>query len=186
MSQRSTAEWLRLAFLFASILFLLWISQPTIASVIWGGLLVIMGELVRFWAAGHLYKTEELITSGPYRYTRNPLYLGRFLILTGVAIMAWRPDGLNLLALLVGWLVFFGYYMPRKERIEPARLEDRHGEPYRRYFENVPALIPRLTPWGANTATWTNARFQRNREGWTALGFAALIIAFLVKALEGA
>lgn len=181
MSKRSMVEWGRLAFLFGSVIVLLYASQPTFKSVVAGAALVLFGECVRFWAAGHLYKTKELITSGPYRFTRNPLYLGRLFILTGVGVMAWRSDGLNLLALLIGWVIFFGYYLPRKERIEPARLESIHGEGYARYFANVPALFPRITPWGTNAANWQWDRFQRNREAFTALGLAALVVAFAIK-----
>ena len=84
---------------------------------------------MRFWAAGHLHKNVDLVTSGPYRFTRNPLYLGRLLIFSGLAVMARLPWGLNLVAVLpLGWAVFFLYYLPRKERVEPARLAELHGE----------------------------------------------------------
>lgn len=182
MSKRTTVEWLRLILLFGSMIFLLAISKPTLRAVVAGGTLVLLGEVIRIWAAGHLFKTQQLITSGPYRFTRNPLYLGRFLILSGLAVMASRPDGLNLIALLVGWILFFAYYMPRKERIEPARLLTIHGAPYAAYFKHVPALFPRLTPWGTDPSAWDVDRFKRNRELLTAVGLAALVAAFWLKA----
>ena len=138
---------------------------------------------MRVWAAGHLRKNVELTTSGPYRYTRNPLYLGRLLILTGVAIMCRLPYHLHWFILGVGYVVFFAYYFPRKERVEPARLLRTHGEPYERYFEAVPALFPRMTPWpGGSTMGWSSDRMFANREQWMVIGVIALTLVMLYKA----
>ena len=171
---------LRLAALFVTVAALLWISHPTPLSVYVGFGLVALGESIRFWAAGHLFKTLELITSGPYRFTRNPLYLGRLLIFTGVAVMAWLPYGVNLVVLVLGWAGFFGYYLPRKERVEPDRLRRTHGEPYDRYFKAVPALFPTPIPYPAPSAGgWSSDRMLRNREQWMVLGLL-LISAFML------
>ena len=124
-------------------------------------------------------KTKELVISGPYRYTRNPLYLGRFLILTGVCIAATLPNYANLVLLAVGWAVFFGYYMRRKERVEPTRLREIHGDPYDRYFQAVPALFPALKPYEATSdLRWSLERMLRNREQWMVIGLLA-VFAFL-------
>jgi len=183
MAQRSPAEILRLVLLYALVACLAWLSRPEPRTAVVGAVLVALGELIRIWAAGHLYKTKELITSGPYRFTRNPLYLGRLLIFTGIALMARIPCcHANLVVLVLGWLVFFGYYMPRKERIEPARLERHHGEAYRRYFAAVPALFPWKRPWPDDGGRWRLERFRRNREGLTALALALLTAYFLLRA----
>ena len=139
----TTAPWLPsddgdVAFVVALVL----LGKPRPAEVALGFAIAALGEAVRFWAAGHLLKTKELITSGPYRYTRNPLYLGRFLILTGLCVMCRLPYYANWILLFGGYAVFFFYYMPRKERVEPARLRAVHGEAYDRYFNAVPALFP--------------------------------------------
>jgi len=182
--------WFRNLLVYLLVAFLMWLARPTLTSVEIGFVLVALGEAVRFWAAGHLFKTQELITSGPYRYTRNPLYLGRLLIFTGVAVMAdlpvWKtPHAGSVLVLLLGWGLFFGYYLRRKERVEPARLEEVHGEPYRRYFEAVPALFPRLTPWqGASTEGWKSERMLRNREQWMVVGLLLVTAFFLWRAVS--
>jgi protein-S-isoprenylcysteine O-methyltransferase Ste14 len=154
---------------------MLWVARPTPLSVSIGFLFVAAGEVVRFWAAGHLRKTIELITSGPYRYTRNPLYLGRLLIFTGICIMALLPYYINWIVLGLGYVVFFGYYLQRKERVEPARLRQTHGEPYERYFKAVPALFPTLRPYpeGASIG-WSSDRMLRNREHWMVIGLLAI------------
>jgi len=142
-------------------------ARPTPASVALGSAVVALGEALRCWAAGHLKKTVDLVTSGPYRHTRNPLYLGRLLIFTGFAVMATLPYHANALAALAGYAFFFGVYLPRKERVEPSRLRETHGERYEHYFQAVPALWPRWTAYArGGSADWSWARFVRNREHW--------------------
>lgn len=175
-SYNKTLGRLRLIALFAVIVGLVWIARPVTWLVLVGAAVAAVGEWVRWWAAGHLLKTKELVISGPYRYTRNPLYLGRFLILTGLCIAAGLPYGSNWVLLVVGWVVFFGYYLRRKERVEPARLREHHGEAYDRYFEAVPALFPTFRPYAATSdLRWTWERLLRNREQWMVIG---LTIAF--------
>ena len=88
MSQRTTVGLARVlgAYLFVGLLAV--VSRPTPLLAAIGTVFVAVGETVRFWAAGHLLKSKELAVSGPYRYTQNPLYLGRFLILTGFCVRA--------------------------------------------------------------------------------------------------
>jgi len=176
----------RVVSVYALVALLVWLSRPTPLSVTVGFVFVALGEATRFWAAGHLRKTVELITSGPYRYTRNPLYLGRLLIFTGVCIMAWLPREWyhgNLIVLVAGWAVFFLYYFRRKERVEPARLRHTHGEAYERYFRAVPALFPTLKPYpeGASIG-WSSERMLRNREHWMVIGLALLTLLMLWRA----
>jgi len=82
----------RLVAVFGVVLALVYFGRPTVLSVAVGFAFVAIGESVRFWSSGLLLKTKELMTAGPYRYTRNPLYLGRFLILTGVIIQLPELD----------------------------------------------------------------------------------------------
>jgi len=174
---------LRLVATYAVIGFLIFLSRPTPTGVSLGFLVAAVGEAIRFWAAGHLLKTQELVTSGPYRFTRNPLYLGRLLIFTGLCIMARLPFGANWIILGVGYLVFFGYYLRRKERVEPARLRALHGEAFERYFRAVPALFPSLRPWPeGGTSGWSSDRMLRNREHWMVIGLLALSLYLLWQA----
>jgi protein-S-isoprenylcysteine O-methyltransferase Ste14 len=141
-------------------------SSPRDWTLVSGGALALLGLLVRTWAAGHLRRNEELATSGPYAYVRDPLYLGRFLILIGLCLMAWLWSGPVVLALGLG--VFFFDYMPRKHRKEMARLEKFFGERYRKYAAEVRSLVPRLTRWpDADRRPWSaQLYFRENREQW--------------------
>ena len=178
-SKKARRQRLRLISLYALLAFLLAFARPTVTSVAAGVGIVALGEAVRFWAAGHLFKTQELITSGPYRFTRNPLYLGRLLIFTGLTFMANLPYYGSALVLAVGWALFFGHYMQRKERVEPARLRALHGAAYDRYFGAVPALFPTLRPYpDPSDGRWSSQRMARNKEYWMVVGLA-LAIAFL-------
>lgn len=180
---RTRAGTVRVAAVYVAIAALLIASRPTPTTVTGGFVVAAVGEAIRVWAAGHLRKTVELITSGPYRYSRNPLYLGRLLIFTGVAIMAWLPWHLSWAVLAVGYGVFFGYYLRRKERVEPARLLETHGEAYARYRDAVPALFPRWTPYrGGPDVGWSSERMLRNREHWMIAGLLALTLALLARA----
>lgn len=174
---------LRLAAVYAMVALLLWFARPTPLSVTVGFAVVALGEAIRLWAAGYLLKTTELVTSGPYRFTRNPLYLGRLLIFTGMCLMARLPGRANLVVLLLGWLVFFGYYLRRKERVEPQRLRETHGDAYERYFRAVPALFPTLRPFpDPNRIGWSSDRLRRNREGWMVVGLTLVTLFLLWRA----
>jgi len=175
---------LRLVAVYALLAFLLTLARPTLAWATAGAVLVGLGEAVRVWSAGHLVKTRLLVTSGPYRYTRNPLYLGRLFILTGLCVMATMPYGANWLVLVAGWAIFFGYYLPRKERVEPARLREAHGEAYERYRRAVPALFPGWPPYEGETSrsAWSARRMLHNREHWMIVGLAAACLYFFWRA----
>lgn len=153
---------------------------------IWIGLpLVAAGGLLRAWSAGYLLKTRQLAITGPYAFTRNPLYLGRLLLFTGFAVMATLPSRANLGILAGGLAIFFFYYMPRKERIECARLLQTHGEEYARYQAAVPALCPRLTPYRGSSdagSGWQWSRFNRNREYMMLILEAGLVGLFAARA----
>lgn len=162
------------------------LARPSVRSVLAGAVLVALGEAIRFWAAGHLLKTAELVTSGPYRFTRNPLYLGRLLIFTGLCVMARLPHGLNWVVMLAGWAVFFGYYLPRKEKVEPARLSEVHGAPFDRYRAAVPALFPSWRPYPhGSDARWSSARMLRNREHWMVVALLAITLFLYWRAASG-
>jgi protein-S-isoprenylcysteine O-methyltransferase Ste14 len=173
----------RLAAVYVLILALAAFAKPTPLGVTIGFGIAFLGEALRFWAAGHLLKTSQLVTSGPYRFTRNPLYLGRLLIFTGICVMARLPHGLSWAVLAAGYAVFFLYYLPRKERVEPARLLAAHGEAYARYRSAVPAFFPTLRPFPEHASPgWSSDRMLRNREHWMLLGLLTLTLFLLWRA----
>jgi len=121
------------------IAYLIW-TDPTPTRLFIGGAIALVGVGIRAWAAGHIHKNHRLATSGPYAYTRNPLYLGSFFIAMGFAFAAhW--------SLFVAALAFFALvYYPTMQR-EITNMQQRFPESYPRYAEHVPLFLPRLTPW---------------------------------------
>jgi protein-S-isoprenylcysteine O-methyltransferase Ste14 len=173
----------RLLVVYGLAAFALWLARPTPPTLAIGLVPIVLGEGLRLWATGHLNKNDDLTVTGPYAYVRHPLYLGTLLIATGFAIMAAQP-------LVWGiWLLFvagyFIYYMPYKNRIEGARLEELYGDAYRRYSVAVPRLVPRLHAYRplagdrAGSPQWRRERFADNNELGTA-ATVALGVALLV------
>jgi protein-S-isoprenylcysteine O-methyltransferase Ste14 len=126
------------------------LARPRPLTLMLGGAVAVCGLLVRAWASGHIRKNDALAISGPYAYTRNPLYLGTF-------ILGWasRRGGGRLAAVLRARCLFarlfLGIYLPVM-RVEASTLAQLFGEDYERYAAAVPLLFPRLTPTAA-TAT---------------------------------
>lgn len=151
------------------------LARPNAPSLVIGVIIVFLGEGFRVWASGHLIRNEEVTTSGPYAYLRDPLYLGRVLLLIGFCIMAW---GYNWIILLVGLGVFFFSYMPRKYRKEMARLESIFGEEYKAYASYTHSLLPRSRPYPrAKKRPWKFDLFWKvNREQFFLLGTAVFLI----------
>jgi protein-S-isoprenylcysteine O-methyltransferase Ste14 len=117
-------------------------ARPTLLTLAVGGLIALLGVLIRAWASGHISKNERLATTGPYAHTRNPLYFGSFLIAAGFAVAVhW-----TLLLVVVAFFVLV--YAPTMQR-ERANIAGRFPDAYETYAANVPAFVPRPTPWKA-------------------------------------
>jgi protein-S-isoprenylcysteine O-methyltransferase Ste14 len=152
-------------------------AQPRPLTLIIGGLVALPGLALRAWASGHLRKNDALATGGPYAFTRNPLYLGSFIMGLGFTIASGRW-----VLAIVFVALFLGIYVPVM-RVESATLTELFGKKYRRYAEAVPLFFPR--PW-AYQAGGANHKFdadlyRRYREYQAALGFA---IAWALLALK--
>jgi protein-S-isoprenylcysteine O-methyltransferase Ste14 len=156
-------------FVFA-VLFLVF-SQPNAVVIGIGFAVALIGLAIRAWACGHIRKIRELDTSGPYAYTRNPLYLGSLIIAIGFGI----ASGVWWLAILT--LAFFAsIYLP-VINVEAEELENVMGNDYREYAANVPLFFPRLTAWKKSARKFDFQLYSRHGEYNAALGlFAAAAI----------
>ena len=135
-----------------------WLAQPTAASLAAGAMVAAAGEALRLWAAGHVEKSREVTSSGPYRYTRHPLYLGSAIIGLGIAVAAAHPWlGLGIVAYLVATLT-------AAMRAEEAHLREKFGDAYDRY-------AARRAPPSARAFSWDRA--WRNREHHALAGLLA-------------
>lgn len=144
---------------------LILVARPKLSFFLAGFPLIILGELLRIWAAGHLSKNKEVTTTGPYAYVKNPLYLGTFLIMTGFCLLAsqWIILG-------VGLLAFFSYYAPFKKKAESDRLRQIFGSAWDEYDRSVPDYLPRLSPYEKRGRhVWEWSRVVSNSEHETAV-----------------
>ena len=155
-------------------------ARPTPRWMAWSLLAVVPGLALRAYAAGYVKKNAELTRTGPYAYTRNPLYLGSMLIASGVAVAAGR---VWLAVLLAG--LFLAIYLPTILS-EEAFLRGAFAD-FEAYAQRVPRLLPRVTParFPGNTATglrsFSTERYLHHREYNSLMGSAAWYAALLLR-----
>lgn len=174
------AEWSRVAqrirvpLGFAFAVLYIWLARPTWRFLALGSVLILPGLAIRALASGHVRKNESLATSGPYAYTRNPLYLGSLLIGIGFALAArsWWVG-----AVLV--VLFFVIYLP-VIRGEERFLREKFPQ-FDDYARRVPRMLPRLTAAGSDNAGggFSMELYMKHRE-WNALLGSVLLIGALI------
>jgi protein-S-isoprenylcysteine O-methyltransferase Ste14 len=162
---RLLARWrVFLGFVFAAIV--LWFATPTPQSLMIGAAIAAIGESIRIWAAGHLEKSKEVTQSGPYRYTRHPLYLGSSLIGIGTAV---GSNNLMVAAVVIAYLVLT---LTAAMRSEEAHLREKFGDAYDAYAQKRAPRVARSFSW---------QRAKQNREHHT---IAGLLIGWLLLAIK--
>jgi len=98
-----------------------------------------LGASLRFWSSGYLRKEAKLAVGGPYSHSRNPLYLGWFIMALGATVSV----GAYGLALVMGFVFFLTYHYVIEH--EEQKLPSYFGESYREYCDLVPRFWPRMS-----------------------------------------
>jgi protein-S-isoprenylcysteine O-methyltransferase Ste14 len=157
-----------LGFLFAAVV--LWLAQPTGQTLLLGSVVAIAGESLRIWASGHLNKSREVTSSGPYRWIGHPLYAGSSIMGAGLAIAAndWVVAGLIAVYLLTT--------ITAAIRSEEAFLKETFGDRYDRYRRG--AVNGLATP----ARRFTVAQALANREHRALAGLAVAVLLLVLKA----
>lgn len=133
-------------------------------------LLVVVGEGLRIWAAGHLQKDKTLTTGGPYRWIRNPLYLGSFLIAIGFCLVAgsvWI------------WILVTAYFVLCYLPViwyEEGVLAEKFPDDYLAYAEAVPGLYPGWKGYEKSNSKFSLQQVIKNKEYNALLG---ILLAYL-------
>lgn len=163
-----------LGFLFAAVY--LWLAHPTKRSIVLGGCVAVTGLVIRALASGHVQKNEQLAMTGPYAYTRNPLYLGSLIMACGFALASrsW------IVAAIVT-IMFFAIYIP-VIRSEEEFLRTRFPE-FEDYCRNVPRLFPKLNANRGSAGSFSTHLYWKHREYNAALGAVLMTAALIVKML---
>jgi hypothetical protein len=134
------------------------LARPTPRSLAWGAAIAGVGEALRVWAAGHLEKGREVTASGPYRWTRHPLYVGSTLMGAGLAVASGRLEVMAMIAL------YLATFVTAAVRTEEAFLRARFGDAYARYRAGE-----------TRARRFSIARVAANREYRAVAGLAAVL-----------
>jgi protein-S-isoprenylcysteine O-methyltransferase Ste14 len=160
---------------FLSAIIVVVFARPTALTIAIGSGVAIIGLLIRGWASGHIRKAEQLATGGPYAFTRNPLYLGSFIIGIGFTVATgvwWMP--------VAFCIVFAAIYFPVM-LIEASDVREIFGSEFDEYERNVPLFFPRLSAWKPSGNKFDFQLYLRYREYRAAIG---TIVAIAVLAAD--
>jgi protein-S-isoprenylcysteine O-methyltransferase Ste14 len=154
------------------------LARPDWASILYGVAVSVVGLGIRAWASGHLKKEKALAVSGPYRYSRNPLYLGNFVL--GLSIVAgahsWWVLGL--------FVVYFATFYPLIIQRERERMRQLFPKEYEEYGKKVPLFFPSLRRrLQATPARFSWTLYGQNKEYRALIGTAIFWLILAVKAL---
>jgi protein-S-isoprenylcysteine O-methyltransferase Ste14 len=150
----------------------LWFARPTPRSILWGAPIGLIGLFIRSRAAGHLHKQEVLTVTGPYAYTRNPLYFGSAILTLAASVAAHSWISAAILS------VYFALVYSVVMRREETELRQHHGEAFEEYARTVPLFFPRITPAKLSFAgggSFSLAQYKKNHEYQAAIGFLLLL-----------
>jgi len=156
------------------LLLALLLAKPTWCSLLVGLGVCLVGLGLRTWACGHLEKDKALTISGPYRFTRNPLYLGNLIIGLSVVI------GARSLIVFIYFLSYFLLFYPVIISVEKQKMQQIFPNEYRKFENQVPLFFPCLKPsLPRNDRRFQWSLYQKNREIralWAALVFWGLLV----------
>ena len=155
----------------------LWFARPTPRSILWGAPLGLLGLLIRARAAGHLHKQEVLTVTGPYAYTRNPLYFGSAILTIGASVASHSRISA---AILCAYFALFYSIVMRREETE---LRAHHGASFEEFARAVPLFFPRFTPATLSfggAGSFSFAQYKKNHEYQAAVGFLLLLALLLL------
>jgi protein-S-isoprenylcysteine O-methyltransferase Ste14 len=171
------AKRIRVPMGFAFAVLYLWLARPTLALIALSLILVIPGLWLRAYASGYVKKNMELTVTGPYAFTRNPLYLGSMLIAFGFALASrsiWIALALAVLFALI--------YIP-VIRSEEAFLRSKF-DGFEAYASRVPRLLPRLLPARTDEVgrgSFSAALYRKHREYNALIGAVAIYAALALR-----
>lgn len=157
----------------------LWFAQPLWISILVGSGVILLGLGIRASASGHIRKNAQLATTGPYAYTRNPLYLGSIIIAAGFVVAAR-----NVWIALAAAVMFLVIYLPVILAEENYLRSAFPG--YSDYAAQVPRLLPRSTPYRAaadGLPQFSRELYMRHREYNSIFGSALMLGALVLKLL---
>lgn len=160
-----------LGFAFATVY--LWLARPSWLSIAVGGVMVAAGLALRAYASGHLVKATALTTTGPYAYTRNPLYFGSIVMAAGFVVAA------RSLWLAVAMIIMMAVIYVPVIRFEEEYMRAHFAE-FEEYARRVPRLWPRMVTSG-ESGGFSTQLYLKHREYQALLGATGVLAALVFK-----
>jgi protein-S-isoprenylcysteine O-methyltransferase Ste14 len=160
-----------LGFVFGAIVLAL--AKPTPKSLAIGLSIAAVGEAIRVWAAGHLIKSREVTSSGPYRWVAHPLYVGSSVMGVGLAVAC---GSVTVAVLIVVYLITT---LTAAIKNEEAFLRRTFGEQYDLYREGVDE---RRRAGTKQTRSFSVRQAMANREYRAVAGFLIAVLLLILKA----
>jgi protein-S-isoprenylcysteine O-methyltransferase Ste14 len=138
-----------------------------------GVALIVFGLAIRSWSAGTLNKFRELVTTGPYALSRNPLYVGSFLMMYGFALI--MSDWLSI-AFIAGPMTVLYYFQVLNEE---KYLANAFPNQWTSYIKQTSRFVP--LKFNSNWRSgWSVAQWRCNREYQAIYGAAVGILGLIV------
>lgn len=134
----------------------------------YGAAVAVFGQLIQTWSGSHIHKDMKLTVSGPYCYTRNPMYIGRFFLMLGMVMMTWNAY------IVVAFVILFAIYAHLRVQREEPRLRELFAADYQHYCSEVRRWLPKLKAY--SKAEPRRASWACVRENHEDIHFAALIV----------
>lgn len=141
------------------------LAIAVVACVVWfmdprwllpGFLVSMSGQAIQLWCFASLDKRRSLACNGPYAMVRNPMYLGRYLIILGAVLLLgrWWPAAL--------FTVVYYFYMVNRVKREEKYLRGVLGLPYATYMQTVRRFVPGAPLPGNPVAFWDWKLLRQN------------------------
>jgi protein-S-isoprenylcysteine O-methyltransferase Ste14 len=150
----------------------LWLAHPSRRTILIGSAVACLGEGIRIWAAGHLNKSRDVTSSGPYRWSAHPLYVGSSIMGAGLAM----ASGSVAAALLIA--AYLGLTLTAAARREEAFLRRTFGDRYERFRRGE------IAPSDA-TRRFSVAQAIANHEHRALIGLLIAVLLLALKAMSG-
>src|SRR4030067_2152858 len=151
------------------------LARPTWMTILLCILISLFGLAIRAWASGHLRKEKTLAVSGPYRYSRSPLYVGNFLLGIGVVVgaLAWVVLGL--------FVIYYGVFYPLIIRRERDRMRELFPQQYEEYGKKVPLFFPSIRKHLPAKGKFSCSLYKQNKEYRGPQGTGLILVGFGAK-----
>jgi protein-S-isoprenylcysteine O-methyltransferase Ste14 len=161
-----------IGFVFAIVYF--WLAHPNVQSIAIGASIAASGLLIRTAASGHVQKNEQLTTSGPYAYVRNPLYFGSIVLAIGLAT-AGRNWWIAACLVVMFLVIYFPVILAEESFLQKTFPE------YDEYSRHVPRLLPRFSAFGNRSGSFSWDLYRKHREYNALLGTVAVLAILAAK-----